>query len=78
VVAGLFGQLNNVRLNAGMPAMGFVNPFIYQNMDCFFDVVKGVNDGGFDWGFEATEGWDPATGVGTPDYARLKGRVLMV
>ena len=78
VVAGLFGQLNNVRLNAGMPAMGFVNPFIYQNMDCFFDVVKGVNDGGFNWGFAATEGWDPATGVGTPDYAKLKGRVLMV
>lgn len=78
VVAGMFAQLNNVRLNVGLPPMGFVNPFIYQNMDCFFDVVKGVNDGGFNFGFAAVEGWDPATGVGTPNYAKLEGRVLMV
>lgn len=78
VVAGMFAQLNNVRLHAGLPPMGFVNPFIYQNMDCFFDVVKGVNDGGFNFGFTAVEGWDPATGVGTPDYAKLEERVLRV
>ncbi len=77
VVAGLFAQLNNVRLSAGLPPLGFVNPFIYQNTDCFNDVTQGVNDGGYNWGFTAETGWDPATGVGTPNYELLAERVLM-
>lgn len=75
VVAGLFARLNNLRLAAGKPPLGFLNPFIYQNADCFHDVTKGVNDGGGEYGFACAAGWDPATGLGTHDFAKLKTRV---
>ena len=72
VVAGIFAQLNNVRLSAGKPALGFVNPLIYQNAHAFYDVTEGTNDGGYKIGFTATKGWDPASGMGTPNYVALK------
>lgn len=75
VVAGIFARLNNLRLSAGKPPLGFVNPFLYQNADCFHDVTQGVNDGGGEFGFECAEGWDPATGLGTPDLAKLRERI---
>merc|ERR1712146_276578 len=72
VVAGIFAQLNNVRLSAGKPALGFVNPLIYQNPNAFHDVTEGTNDGGYRVGFTAAKGWDPASGMGTPNYTALK------
>ena len=41
--AGLVSLLNEARLDAGKPAMGFLNPFLYKHADDFFDVVKGSN-----------------------------------
>lgn len=54
--------------------MGFLNPFIYQNTECFQDVTHGDNRGAGPVGFPATTGWDAATGWGTPDYECLKGK----
>merc|ERR1711918_140535 len=71
VVAGIFARLNGLRLAAGKPAMGFLNPFIYQNPDAFFDVTVGVNKDTSKNGFTATEGGDAATGFGTPNYEKL-------
>jgi tripeptidyl-peptidase-1 len=71
VVAGIFARLNGLRLAAGKPALGFLNPFIYQNPDAFFDVTVGVNKDTSKYGFTATEGWDAATGFGTPNYEKL-------
>lgn len=71
VVAGIFARLNGLRLAAGKPAMGFLNPFIYQNPQAFFDVTVGKNNANQKDGFTATEGWDPATGFGTPNYDEL-------
>jgi tripeptidyl-peptidase-1 len=73
--AGLVGLINDARLQKGMPAMGFMNPFIYKNADAFTDVTKGTN--GIDRGgekcpgFPAAPGWDPATGLGTPIFSKL-------
>jgi tripeptidyl-peptidase-1 len=73
VVAGIFAILNNVRLTNGGAALGFLNPFLYQNADAFNDVTTGKNDGGQrTGGFEAAKGWDAATGLGTPNYAALE------
>ena len=74
--AGLVSLLNEARLQAKMPAMGFLNPFVYANADAFFDVVKGTDafeKGGssIKYGFDCTEGWDPVTGVGTPHFGKL-------
>jgi len=70
VVAGIFSQLNNVRLAAGKPALGFLNPLIYSNPQCFQDINDGSqnNCNAGTQGFAATAGWDPATGVGSPNY----------
>lgn len=65
VAAGVFAKLNGIRLAAGKPPLGFLNPFIYQNGDAFNDVTTGNN------GFPATSGWDPVTGWGTPDFEKL-------
>jgi len=71
VVAGIFARLNGLRLAAGKPAMGFLNPFIYQNPQAFFDVTVGKNNANQKDGFTATAGWDAATGFGTPNYDEL-------
>jgi tripeptidyl-peptidase-1 len=71
VVAGIFARLNGLRLAAGKPALGFLNPFIYQNPQAFFDVTVGKNNANQKDGFTATEGWDAATGFGTPNYDEL-------
>jgi hypothetical protein len=74
--AGLVSLLNEARLQAKQPVLGFLNPFLYKNSDAFFDVVKGTNaigrgTGPIKYGFNCTKGWDPATGVGTPLFGKL-------
>jgi len=73
VAAGIFAQLNNVRLNAGKTALGWLNPFIYANAQCFNDVSDGSqnNCNAGTTGFSTHVGWDAATGLGSPNYACL-------
>jgi len=79
--AGLVALLNDARMQHGKKQMGFLNPFLYQNADCFTDVVLGTNavgrgDGPIKYGFNATKGWDPATGLGTPIFSKLLAAAL--
>merc|ERR1711935_1122319 len=76
VVAGIFARLNGLRLAAGKPALGFLNPFIYQNPQAFQDVKAGTNHANSKYGFTAVEGWDAATGFGTPNYEALAEVVM--
>lgn len=74
--AGLVSLLNEARLQKGGKAMGFLNPFLYQNAESFTDVTVGTNaigrgTGPIKYGFNCTEGWDPATGLGTPNFDKL-------
>merc|ERR1712166_1248056 len=70
-LTSIYMFLNNARLAAGKPALGFLNPFIYQNAAAFNDVTSGKNNAGSGNGFTAVKGWDAATGFGTPDYTKL-------
>ncbi|KAI0177578.1 Tripeptidyl-peptidase sed4 [Pestalotiopsis sp. NC0098] len=46
VVAGLIGLLNDARLRAGKPTMGFINPFLYSlRPGVLIDVVNGTATG---------------------------------
>ena len=56
--------------------VGWLNPFIYANTDCFNDVKQGQNNciKGTQ-GFEAVAGWDAATGNGSPNYTCLATRI---
>ncbi|KAJ7618976.1 peptidase S8/S53 domain-containing protein [Mycena polygramma] len=70
--AGVIALLNDFRISGGKPALGFLNPLIYSTAkDGFNDVVSGSNPGCGQDGFRATPGWDPVTGLGTPDFMRL-------
>ena len=74
--AAMISLLNEARLKAGKPQMGFLNPFLYANPDAFFDVVKGTNAYGrgpftTPVGFACAPGWDAATGLGTPHFDKL-------
>jgi tripeptidyl-peptidase-1 len=68
--------LNDIRLANGNSTLGFLNPFLYKtqasNSDAFFDVTVGDNQYGccLD-GFQCAKGWDPVSGLGTPNYRVL-------
>ena len=75
---GILSLLNDVRLSAGKATLGFVNPFFYQNAAAFNDVTTGANSAGIGCGgkgFSAAKGWDPVTGLGTPNYELLAAAV---
>ena len=74
--AAMVSLLNEARAAKGKPPLGFLNPFIYQNTDAFTDVTTGwsrVGRGGttLPAGFNCSTGWDPITGVGTPNFTAL-------
>jgi tripeptidyl-peptidase-1 len=63
--------INEQRVSAGKSAVGFINPTIYENPSAFNDITSGGNQGCGTKGFTAVSGWDPVTGLGTPDYEKL-------
>ncbi|KAF2745280.1 tripeptidyl-peptidase-like protein [Sporormia fimetaria CBS 119925] len=86
VFASIVAMLNNKRLSAGQPTLGFLNPWIYsQGYLGLNDIVDGGSTGcsgrsiysGLEAPYvpyaswNATEGWDPVTGLGTPDFEAL-------
>jgi tripeptidyl-peptidase-1 len=73
--AGVVSLLVAARVKAGKPALGFLNPFLYQQADAFGDITAGFNPGCGTAGFAALEGWDPLTGLGTPDFPKLLAAV---
>lgn len=94
--AAILGLLNDARLRAGKPALGFLNPFLYAlGYKGLNDITGGQSDGctgvnlqtgetvpgasvipGAHW--NATPGWDPVTGLGTPNFEKLRQIVLSI
>jgi tripeptidyl-peptidase-1 len=85
VLAGVISRLNAARIAQGKPRMGFLNPWLYSHGQTgFTDIVLGSSSG-CKWtsdarvrnaSWDATEGWDPATGLGTPLFPALVKLVL--
>ncbi|KAH8825615.1 tripeptidyl peptidase A [Flagelloscypha sp. PMI_526] len=74
---GIVSLLNDVRLKANKKPLGFLNPLIYKlKGKGFNDVTSGHAAGCGTAGFNATKGWDPVTGYGTPNFSVLKEVVL--
>ncbi|KAJ3761594.1 tripeptidyl peptidase A [Lentinula raphanica] len=70
--AGFVALLNDARLKAGLPSLGFLNPLLYSTaISAFNDITSGNAPGCGTEGFNATVGWDPVTGLGTPDVGKL-------
>ncbi|TVY44097.1 Tripeptidyl-peptidase [Lachnellula occidentalis] len=70
--ASIIANINGGRLKRGKKPVGFLNPVLYANPQMLNDVVSGVNyDCVRQPSFHAAVGWDPVTGLGTPDFDRM-------
>lgn len=63
--------INEQRANAGKGPVGFINPTLYANPSILNDITAGGNQGCGTAGFTAVTGWDPVTGLGTPNYSKM-------
>lgn len=50
----------------------------YNNPDVFIDITEGSNPNCGSTGFLASKGWDPVTGLGSPDFTKLLDLLLGV
>jgi tripeptidyl-peptidase-1 len=80
VFSAMIALINSARLNANKKVIGWVNPHIYAaasaDAGTFHDITTGNNlcteyCCTTNFGFHATVGWDPVTGLGTPNFAKL-------
>jgi len=69
--ASILNRINEERLGADKSTVGFVNPTLYANPQAFHDITVGNNSECNTDGFFAIPGWDPVTGLGTPNYPVL-------
>ncbi|KAJ7463327.1 subtilisin-like protein [Mycena latifolia] len=73
VVGAILTLVNDARLAQGKGPIGYINPTIYSSAfaSAFNDVTNGTNPGCGTKGFSAVKGWDPVTGLGTPNFPKL-------
>ena len=85
--AAIVGILNSHQLARGRSRLGLATPTLYamhqSEPGIFNDITKGNNwcteteccptrkDGGSDFGYLAIKGWDPVTGLGTPNVGKM-------
>lgn len=72
LVAGIITLLNEARAQVGKKPIGFLNAIFYAHPEMFNDVTVGSNPGCGTDGFKTAPGWDPVTGLGTPNYPKMK------
>jgi tripeptidyl-peptidase-1 len=79
--SGIVSMLNDVSLMKTGKSLGFLNPLLYQmaasNPAAFTDITAGDNRCTEEGcapsckGFNAFKGWDPVTGLGSPNYGKM-------
>jgi subtilase family serine protease len=81
IFASVVALLNDYQTAQGKPKLGFANPVLYKmwsdNKNIFHDISEGNNwcteiqccDS--DFGYESAKGWDPVTGLGTPNVGLM-------
>lgn len=63
--------INEERLKRGKKSVGFLNTVLYEHPQVLNDITKGGNQGCGTPGFESQPGWDPVTGLGTPNFVKM-------
>ncbi|KAH9005344.1 subtilisin-like protein [Lactarius deliciosus] len=72
IAAGIFSLLNDYSISKGKGPLGFLNGWLYgPGLPGLNDIISGSNPGCNTDGFTAIAGWDPVTGLGTPDFTKL-------
>ena len=75
IFSSVIALLNDGLISQGKPVMGFLNPFLYSvasEVPILNDITSGNNAACGLNGFDAMSGWDPVTGLGTPNFPSLK------
>ncbi|KAH9059179.1 subtilisin-like protein [Lactarius vividus] len=73
IAAGIFSLLNDYSISKGKGPLGFLNGWLYgYGLPGLNDIISGSNPGCNTDGFTAIAGWDPVTGLGTPDFTKLE------
>eukprot|EP01110_Echinostelium_bisporum_P007598 TRINITY_DN285_c0_g1_i2.p2 TRINITY_DN285_c0_g1~~TRINITY_DN285_c0_g1_i2.p2 ORF type:complete len:142 (-),score=42.96 TRINITY_DN285_c0_g1_i2:64-489(-) len=83
-LAGLLSLINDALLNAGKPSLGYINQILYQMAqdapDAYTDITSGSNRCNRSYcclyGYEATEGWDPVSGLGSPVFSKMMSYIM--
>jgi hypothetical protein len=83
-LAGMVSLINGHLLAAGSSPVGFLNPLLYKahadDASIFNDITVGdtkcTRDYCMKYGYTAGSGWDPAAGLGSINYAKLKAYAL--
>ncbi|KAJ6565665.1 family S53 protease [Mycena sp. CBHHK59/15] len=71
IFASFIALVNDRLIAAGKPVLGFLNPLLYSTgKGGLDDVTVGQSSGcsGPTGGWNAATGWDPISGLGTPDF----------
>ncbi|RPD60128.1 subtilisin-like protein [Lentinus tigrinus ALCF2SS1-7] len=78
IFASFVAAINDARIAAGKGPVGWINPALYSHLfaTAFNDVKSGSNPGCGTEGFPAARGWDPVTGLGTPNFKSLLARFM--
>ncbi|KAI0043881.1 family S53 protease [Auriscalpium vulgare] len=78
IFASVVALLNDRLIAAGKPPLGFLNPLLYSaaGVAALNDITSGSNPGCGTTGFPADFGWDPVTGLGSPNFAKLLELVM--
>ncbi|KAJ7716256.1 subtilisin-like protein [Mycena maculata] len=80
VVGAILTMVNDQRIFWGKKPIGFINPTIYSPAfkGAFNDITNGTNPGCGTVGFSAAKGYDPVTGLGTPNFPKLLALWLLL
>ncbi|KAL7790713.1 peptidase S8/S53 domain-containing protein [Trichoderma ceciliae] len=74
--------INEERIAAGKGTLGWIHPTLYSHPEVFNDITEGNNNAcpspnqKATWGFPAAPGWDPVTGLGSPNFPALKSLLV--
>jgi subtilase family serine protease len=83
-IAGLFALINDQLIANGDNTLGFLNPLLYSmaaaDSTTFNDITVGNNkaSSGYPciYGFTTAVGWDPVTGLGSPNFGKILAYIL--
>jgi tripeptidyl-peptidase-1 len=71
IFASIITRIVEERIKRGKGPLGFINPVLYDHPYVLNDITNGTNPGCGTEGFAASKGWDPVTGLGTPNYPKM-------
>lgn len=72
--ASVIALVNDARKKNGKGTVGWINPTLYANPSALTDITTGssLGCGASNTGFNATTGYDLASGLGSPKFAALR------